>query len=126
MNTLVDYIAIRKEQADNSQNFRTGEFMICGLRYSSLKKGRECRSYESCDVVSTDSKGVTARKGQRYADCGCFYDNTGYPRCGIMNGDKEFENYREAFRIHKEKSLYCHVARDFEYECGDPQAYYNL
>ena len=126
MNTLVDYITIRKEHADNSQNFRTGEFMRCGLGYTSLKKGRECRSYESCNVIPIPNPSVTARGEQRYADCGCFYDNTGYPRCGIMNGDTEFVNYREAFRIHMEKSLHCHIARDFEYECGDPQAYYNL
>ncbi len=100
--------------------FRAG-MMTCGVKLVSKSKGKGCNDYSYCDVTLN---GV-AQSGRK-ADCGCFYDGTGYAVCGPMNGDSEFDDYRAAFVVYFQKTKYCHVARGFDYECGAKAEFYKL
>ena len=107
-------------EAYNNYTFRKG-MMQCGVALKSISKGLECIDYNSCDV---SYKGY--RKEGRKAECGCFYDESGYPKCGAMNGDSEFDEYRAAFVKFFSKTKYCHVARDFDFDCGAKPEFYKL
>jgi len=95
--------------------------MRCGVKYKSFNKGQDCKDYMSCDVTLEGYK-----KEGRKADCGCSPDDTGYPRCGIMNGDYEFDEYRTSFIGYFARTKYCHVSRGFDFDCGSKKTFNKL
>ena len=126
----IDYLTITEADAENmANNFRVGVEMTCGIKLYSSNKGSACRTFSGCfverDVASGDNT-IRVKLDKRYADCQCYYDDTGYPRCGLMNGDKEFDEYRQAFFAHVKKSMNCHSFRGYDYECGNEETYYKL
>lgn len=116
----VDFTDTSYNQTFSNFSFRSG-MLKCGVSFQSINKGQQCSFYTNC-TVSRNGNIVSGR----YAECGCSYDASGQATCGIMNGDTEFNNYRQSFVKYFANTKYCHVSRGFNYDCGDMPDYTNL